>query len=530
MSKSGGNQPSTRLAVSGPNRYNPRMHAIDAERRLYQLWGEIRDLGAAGDILEWDQETNMPAAGLEARGKAVATLAGLKHRALTSPELSDVIDSCGEAGAEGSALAAQVRCARHKVDRAAKVPRALTEEIAEARVTGLETWRRAREAADFSLFRPQLERLVELKRQQAAAIEPDGNAYDALLHGFEPGITEAELEPLFTELRHALMPLVRSVVENGVEVDETPAEGDFPADRQRSFGCFLAEAIGFDFDAGRLDEATHPFCVGISTGDVRMTWRYDTGDFRPAVYGIMHESGHGLYEQGLPARRERTPAGEAVSLGVHESQSRLWENHVGRSRGFWRWALPHYRKAFPGAPDSDVDRIWSLLHTVKPSLIRVEADEATYNLHIVARFELERAIFSGGLEVRDLPAAWDDLYHELLGIRPPNVALGLLQDIHWSQGLFGYFPTYTLGTMAAAQLFAAAERDLGDLEAAFAEGAFAPLLAWLREHLHAHASRYQASELIERATGKPLAADDLLTYLRRTAQEVYGEGGTARGG
>ena len=500
------------------------MDAKAAERRLYELWGEIRDLGAASDLLEWDQEINMPPAGVEARGKAVATLAGLKHRALTSPELRDVIDACDEAAAEGSALAAQVRCARRDVDRASKVPRSLTRELAEAGVTGLEAWRQARQEADFQLFELQLERLVELKRRQAAAIEPDGNAYDALLDGFEPGITEAELEPLFDELKQALIPLVRSAVSSGVEVDETPAEGDFPADRQHSFGRFLAEAIGFDFASGRLDESTHPFCIGINNGDVRMTWRYDAGDFRPAVFGVLHESGHGLYEQGLPPALERTPAGEAVSLGVHESQSRLWENHVGRSRGFWSWALPHYREAFPAAPAAGVDEIWPLLHTVKPSLIRVEADEATYNLHIIARFEIERAIFAGDLEVRDLPAAWDDLYEELLGIRPSNVAEGLLQDIHWSQGMFGYFPTYTLGTMAAAQLFATAERELGDLEAAFAAGEFQALLAWLRDKVHVHGSCYQAPELIERATGKPLAADDLLAYLRTTVHEVYGNG------
>ena len=504
------------------------MDADAAERRLYELWGDIRDLSSAGDVLEWDQEVNMPPAGVEARGKVVATLAGLKHRALTSPELGDVLDACAHAAPEDSALAAQVRCARREVDRAAKVPRALTREIAEARVTGLEAWRRAREAADFSLFESQLERLVELRRRQAAALEPEGKAYDALLHGFEPEITEAELVPLFDRLKRALIPLVRAVVSSGVEVDETPAEGDFPADRQWSFGRFLAEAIGFDFDSGRLDESTHPFCVGIANRDVRMTWRYDTRDFRPAVFGILHESGHGLYEQGLPAALERTPAGEAVSLGVHESQSRLWENHVGRSRGFWSWALPHYCEAFPDAPSAGVERIWPLLHTVKPSLIRVEADEATYNLHVLARFELERAIFAGDLEVRDLPAAWDDLYDELLGMRPRNVAEGLLQDIHWSQGMFGYFPTYTLGTMAAAQLFAAAERGLGNLEAAFAAGEFAPLLAWLREHVHSRASLYQAPELIERATGKPLAPDDLLAYLRTTTAEVYdGVGGSA---
>ena len=498
------------------------MDAAAAERRLAELWGEIRDLRAAGDVLEWDQEINMPHAGVESRGKAVATLAGLKHQALTSPELRDVLDACAETAPEGSLLAAQVRCARHDVDRASKEPRALARAIAEAGVTGLDAWRRARKAADFSLFEAQLEHLVELKRQKAAALEPDGNAYDALLRGFEPGISEADLVPLFDELREALIPLVQSVAESGVEVDESAATGDFLPDRQRDFGRFLAEKIGFDFDAGRLDESTHPFCVGIAIGDVRMTWRYDRQDFRPAVFGILHESGHGLYEQGLPTSLERTPAGDAVSLGIHESQSRLWENLVGRSRAFWHWALPHYRKAFPNAPAAEVDQIWPLLHTVRPSLIRVEADEATYNLHIVARFELERAIFAGELEVRDLPAAWDDLYQGLLGIRPPNVAEGLLQDIHWSQGMFGYFPTYTLGTMAAAQLFATAERQLGDLEAAFAAGEFKPLLAWLRQNVHAHASRYQAPELIERATGKPLAADDLLAYLRKTTHEVYG--------
>ena len=498
------------------------MNAETAESHLYELWGEIRDLSAAGDLLEWDQEINMPPAGVEARSKMVATLAGLKHRALTSPELAGVLDACAEAAPAGSTLAAQVRCARHDVDRAAKVPLALTRELAEARVTGLEAWRRARAAADFSLFEPELARLVELRRQQARAIEPGGNVYDALLDSFEPGATEAELVPLFDQIKGALIPLVRSVASSGVTVDETPATGDFPVDQQRSFGRLLAETVGFDFSRGRLDRSTHPFCVGITFDDVRMTWRYDAGDFRPAVFGVLHESGHGLYEQGLPAALERTPAGEAVSLGVHESQSRLWENHVGRSRGFWRWLLPHYLEAFPGAPEAGVDRIWPLLHTVKPSLIRVEADEATYNLHVLARFELERALFAGDLEVRDLPAAWDDLYDQLLGIRPPNAALGLLQDIHWSQGMFGYFPTYTLGSVAAAQLFAAAGRELGDLEAAFAAGELAPLLAWLRDQVHAHASIYQAPELIERATGKPLAADDLLAHLRETTEEVYG--------
>ena len=296
----------------------------------------------------------------------------------------------------------------------------------------------------------------------------------------------------------------------------------FPQEQQRRFGLGLAAAIGFDFDAGRLDTTTHPFCIGIDRRDVRLTWRSQARDFRSAVFGILHEAGHGLYEQGLPAEWERTPLGGAVSYGVHESQSRLLENHVGRSRGFWTWAMPRYCEAFPEADVIGVDELWPLLHSVKPSLIRVEADEATYNLHIVVRFEVERALFSGQVDVGGLPAMWDDLSEEILGIRPDNVAVGLLQDIHWSQGMFGYFPTYTLGNLMAAQLFSAAGRDLGDLEAAFAAGEFLPLLDWLRQRIHRHGGRYEAADLIERATGQPLAADDLLAYLRANTEEAYG--------
>lgn len=498
------------------------MDIIAAERRLDELWGEIRDLSAAGDLLEWDQDTNMPPAGIEARGKMVATLEGLKHRCLKSKELQEVLEICADGAPEGSLLAAQVRRARIDVDRAVLVPQTLVQELAEAGVKGFGSWRRARAAADFSLFADDLAHMVDLRRQEAAAMAPGGAAYDVMLGKFEPGTSEAELKPLFDGLRDQLLPLVRSVVDSGATVDETAAEGDYPPDRQRDFGRFLAAGIGFDFESGRLDESTHPFCIGIDRGDVRMTWRYEENDFRAAVFGILHESGHGMYEQGLPAEWRRSPVGSVVSLGIHESQSRLWENHVGRSLGFWRWALPHYREAFPNAPASDVETIWRLLHTVKPSLIRVEADEATYNLHVIVRFEIERRLFGGQLEVAELPAAWDDLYEELLGVRPPDAALGVLQDIHWSQGMFGYFPTYTLGTMAAAQLFAAAARELGDLEAAFARGEFQPLLAWLRQNIHRHGSRYCARELIERATGRPLAPDDLLAYLRGTTEEVYG--------
>ncbi len=497
------------------------MNRTTAEQRLYALWAECRDLQATEDLLHWDQETYMPERGHSGRGKLMATLAGLKHRSLTSPELGEALRTCAETAEEGSLLAAQIRCARHEVDRAVRVPERLARELAEARTAGLAAWERARAEADFAQFHQPLERLVRLRREEAAAILPDGNAYDALLDFWEPGATEAEIQPLFARLREALSPLVQRIVASGVEVDESPLQGRFPADRQLALGRRAAAAIGFDFAAGRIDPSTHPFCVGAHPDDVRLTYRIQEDDFRPFLFGILHEAGHGLYEQGLAAEWQRTPIGDAVSMIIHESQSRLWENHVGRSRGFWRWALPHYRDAFPDAPPLDVDSLWPALHTVKPSLIRVEADEATYNLHIVLRFEIERDLIAGRIEVGDLPEVWNDLAEELLGIRPPDAAQGVLQDIHWGQGSFGYFPTYTLGNLAAAQLFAAAGRELGDLETAFAKGEFGPLLDWLRTRIHHPGGRYPASELIARTTGRALDPEDLLEHLRQTTEQAY---------
>src|SRR6185436_4825912 len=314
---------------------------------------------------------------------------------------------------------------------------------------------------------------------------------------------------------------VRAIVEGGITVDETPLHGHFPMEAQRQLGTFVAAEIGFDWTAGRLDHSTHPFCTGIDRRDVRLTWRGQEADLRQALMGVLHEMGHGLYDQGLPAAWESTPLGEPASTGVHESQSRLWEILVGRGRPFWRWLLPHVRQAFPGyAPP--LDPVWKALHAIKPTLIRVEADEATYNLHVLVRFELERALFGGDLQVADLPAAWDDLYAEVLGLRPPDLVQGVLQDLHWAAGLFGYFPTYTLGTLAAVQLFGAARTQLGDLDAQLARGEFAPLLGWLRERVHRHGARYAPRELLTRAAGAPPSAEPFLAYLEGIAEEVYG--------
>jgi carboxypeptidase Taq len=491
-----------------------------AECRLHELWGELRDLHAASALLEWDQETKMPPAGHRRRGEVLAMLAGQVHRGMTSPELIETLDSCAAAAEPGSLLAAQVRAARRETDMALKIPERLTRELAGARSVALGAWQEAYRNADFSLFAGSLEETVRLRREEAAALGNGKSPYDSLLDRYEPGATEVKVRSLTEDLVAELTPLLREVVECGSEIDESPALGHFAGGPQVEFGRQLSAAIGFDFNAGRLDLSAHPFCIGIHRDDVRMTYRYQEDDFRPFLFGILHECGHGFYEQGLPEAWHKTPLDDSASVGVHESQSRLWENHVGRSRGFWRWALPRLREVFP-AMSASVDELLPTLHTVQPSLVRVDADEVSYHLHIAIRFEVESRLISGDLEVRDLPAAWDELYQRYLGVRPANATEGVLQDIHWAHGSFGYFPTYTLGSIMAAQLYAAAGRAIPDLEEGFAAGEFGPLLAWLRENVHQAGQRYLPEELIERATGAPLDPSELVTYLRRKTEAVY---------
>ncbi len=494
---------------------------VGAHGRLRRLWRQVRDLEGARQLLEWDQETYMPPAGAEARGRVLGTLAGLEHERLTDPALLEAVDEIAAAAAPGDEWEAQAREARRRIRRATAVPRRLAEELAEAASAGLAAWQEARRRKDFLPFAAPLTRLLALKREQAACVAGAGPLYDALLDEYEPGATEADLLPLFAALRARLVPLVRAVVESGRTVDETPLRGRFPMEAQRRLGHFVAGEIGFDWSAGRLDRSAHPFCTGIARRDVRLTWRGQEEDLRQALMGVLHEMGHGLYDQGLPEEWEGTPLGEPASTGVHESQSRLWEILVGRGRPFWRWLLPHARHAFPDF-EAGLDEVWPALHAIKPTLIRVEADEATYNLHVLVRFELERALFADRLQVADLPAAWDDLYSEVLGVRAPDAAQGVLQDLHWAGGLFGYFPTYTLGTLAAVQLYEGARAQLGDLEAQLERGEFAPLLGWLRERVHRHGARFLPRELLTRAAGAPPSAEPFLAYVERVAEEVYG--------
>jgi len=482
-------------------------------------------LGSCSALLGWDEQTYLPRGGASYRGDQMALLAGLHHDRATDPAVVDLI-----ATVEGSPFlaeadspeAANVREWRRAYDRATRLPRALVEDLARVTTVAQGVWVEARRDDDFGRFRPVLGEIIALKKQEDACLAgAGGDPYDALLDEYEPGANGRDLARLFEALRADLVPLVAAIAGSG----RAPAKvaGDFPVDRQVVFGEAVAAAIGFDFERGRLDTAAHPFCSGIGPGDCRITTRYDPADLADGFFSILHEVGHGLYEQGLDPAHQGTPMGEAVSLGVHESQSRLWENAVGRSRAFWSHWLPLARSVFRGPLHGvDLDAFHAAINRVEPSLIRVQADEVTYNLHILIRFELEQALLGGGLAVADLPGAWDAKYRDYLGIDPPDDASGCLQDIHWAAGLVGYFPTYTLGNIYAAQLRDKADADLGGLEPALARGDFAPLLAWLRANVHRHGHRYKAADLICRAAGAEIDHRPLVRSLRAKYGPIYG--------
>jgi carboxypeptidase Taq len=541
---------------------------MDPQRAYDELVARAREqslLGSCSAVLSWDEQTYMPTRGAVHRGGQMALLAGLYHERATDPrvgELLSIVEDSPLAAAPESAAAVNVRELRRAFKRKVLLPKALVEEL--ARITSLaqHEWIAARTASDFSRFRPWLEQIVQLKRQEAACLTDSAakNAgstagtvvpeplradvvasfpavYDSLLDEYEPGANSSELAILFHDLRRDLVPLVQAITEAAErkkkERTQPPAfageDGEailkrfYPRERQRVFGEAVAAAVGFDFGRGRLDVTAHPFCSGIGPGDCRITTRFDEHHFGDAFFGILHEVGHGLYEQGLDPDHYGTPMGEAVSLGMHESQSRLWENAVARGRAFWTYWFPTarsiFREALSGVTPEAFHRA---VNHVAPSLIRVQADEATYNLHIIVRLELELALITGDLAVADLPLAWIEKYRETLGVTPRTDAEGCLQDIHWSAGLIGYFPTYTLGNLYAAQLYAQAQTDLGSLDEFFGRGDYAGLLGWLRTKVHSQGQRYRPAALIEQVTGSKPSHRPLIDGLRRKYEELYG--------
>jgi carboxypeptidase Taq len=500
-----------------------------ADQAYATLIGRFKDyslLNSCASLLGWDERTYMPRQAATLRGDQMALLARLAHDLLTSRELGDLLAAVEQSSlvAEAESVpAVNVREIRRLHNRAVKIPKELVEELARVTTHAQQVWQEARRASDFGAFRPWLEKVVRLKREEAEAVGHHGVPYDALLDEYEPGATTAEITAVFAALRAALTPLVAAIVRSGRHPRTDVLERTYPVERQQVFGQAAAAAVGFDFDAGRLDVTTHPFCSGLGPGDCRITTRYNLHHFNEAFFGILHEAGHGIYEQGLDPQHSGTPMGSAVSLGIHESQSRLWENQVGRGRPFWEHFFPRARQVFLEAlRDVSLDEFVFAVNDVRPSFIRVEADEATYNLHIILRFELEQALISGDLPAADVPRAWDEKFEQLFGLTPPNDALGCLQDIHWSGGGIGYFPTYTLGNLYAAQFMEAARRDLGDLDADFRRGDFGRLKAWLNEKVHRPGHRYRPADLCRHVTGRPLDHQPLLAYLRGKYAPLYG--------
>jgi len=490
---------------------------------LGQAFAEIKDLKHGLSILNWDQEVMMPPGGAEARAHALATLTGLAHARLTDPALRRLVARLGRGRQRLSPERRRaVQLVQEAVTKASALPGELAEAIALHESRALETWRAARKARDWKRFVPALQRMVDLKRRAAEATARGGPLYDALLDDFEPGATMADIDPLLDELKAVTQPLLRRVVASRRRIDLSPFVGRFDLDAQAAFARQVAVAMGIAPERSRMDLSTHPFCGGVGPDDVRMTARYDARDMRGGLFGVMHEAGHGLYEQGLDPRRLRSPLGGAASMAIHESQSRLWENNVGRSRPFWRHWLPRLKRAHPSLRRVGLEQVWRAANAMRPSMIRVEADELTYNLHIILRYELERDLIEGRLPVRRLRERWNEGMHDLLGVTPRHDAEGVLQDIHWAMGLFGYFPTYSLGNLYAAQFMQAARAALPRLDEQLARGEMGPLREWLRRHIHRHDQLYTAAQLCRRVTGRALGVDAFRAHISAKVDALYG--------
>ena len=488
------------------------MPSPDLDQQLGERLGELADLGHVGHVLGWDQQVMMPAEGGPGRGEAMATISRMHHERLMDPQLATLLD----AAADAEPLIA--RAVRRDHDVARRVPGELTAELSRAGSDGYAAWLQAREANDYAIFEPALRRNIELARRYAACFPEAEHPYDPLLDRFEPGTTTAQVAALFDRLRSGLVPLISEIA---MRPARQALAGDLPVAAQREIGLQIIKAMGFDERGWRLDDAVHPFASSPGRGDVRVTSRFDDHSLT-GLFALMHEVGHGLYEQGVDPALARTTLDTGVSLGVHESQSRLWENLVGRSPAFWSYWLPRLRERLPLAlRDIELDAFIRAINVVRPTLIRVEADEVTYSLHVILRFELELALIEGTLETADLPAAWAAKMKQFLGIEVPDDLRGVLQDIHWSEGIIGYFPTYAIGNVLAAQLWRAARVDVPDLDGQIERGELQALREWLREKIHRHGRLLPPPELVEQAIGGPLDPAPMLEHLRAKYGALY---------
>lgn len=493
--------------------------------QLRNYLAEAMDLYYVSELLSWDQQTNMPPAGAETRGHTIGTVERLFHLRLISSELGQLLEDLkSEVGNldPDSDDARLYKVTLREYERRTKVPPELVTELAETIGLAYSTWERAKAESNFSLFQPYLEKIVGLRRTFANLFAPFDHVYDPLLAMYEPGMKTSEVKEIFSALRPQQVALIHEITSKP-QVDDKPLHQYFDPQKQWDFGVDVISKFGYDWNKGRQDQVVHPFTVGMGYGDVRITTRIIPDYVGSALFSTMHECGHALFEMGIDYSLERTLLAAEISLALHESQSRMWENLVGRSLPFWEYFYPRLQQTFPGRLDDvSLDTFYKGINKVEPSPIRIEADEATYNLHIMLRLELEIALMEGSLEVKDLPEVWNSRMKEYLGITPKNDAEGVLQDVHWSHGNFGYFSTYALGNLIAAQLWECINKDIPDLDDQFRRGDFGALLAWLREKVHRHGGKFDAQELVQKITGSKIDPAPYMRYLRNKYQDIYG--------
>jgi carboxypeptidase Taq len=501
---------------------------VSHEAKLTELrerLGEIVDLNRASALLGWDQQTMMPPRGTEGRSDQLSTIDRMSHELFVSEDMGRLLDELAEHESEldpESIDAALIRVTRRDWDKARRIPAELRAELTRAEVLGVPAWAEARQNSDFDAFLPYLEKNIELKRRYIACFADTGKSdYDILLDDYQEDARSEEITAIFERIKEVVIPLIREVA--AAEPVETGfAHGHFPVEKQELFGREILEQLGYSSDAWRLDPTVHPFATSISVDDIRLTTRYSEADAE-SIFHTSHEFGHGIYEHGLDPALERTPLVELNSMVLHESQSRLWENLVCRSRPFWRHFFPRLQELFPEQLNGTTDeQWWRYVNRVEPGFIRVEADEVTYGMHIILRYELEQEIIAGRLEPRDVPGAWNGKMKEYLGLDVPDDARGVLQDVHWSGGSFGYFPTYLLGTIASVQIWERARADLPDLDSEMEAGEFGQLRDWLGEKLYRWGRRYSPDEMLERIVGGPLDVEPYLAYLKSKVEAIYG--------
>jgi carboxypeptidase Taq len=497
----------------------------DKLNQLKKIIGEVADLGSAASLLGWDQQTYMPIGGGEARGQQLATIGKLAHQKSTSEEVGKLLDELKQefTGAEPSSDdAAMVRVAARDYDKAVRIPAEFVAEQALVTTKAFEAWAEARSKSDFSIFRPHLEKVAELVKKYVSFFPPADHPYDILLDDFEPGMKTADVQAIFNALRPKQVELIKAIAARP-QVNDKFLHKKYNESKVWEFSAGVTRNFGYDWSRGRMDKAPHPFESSFSVNDVRITNRFEATSPLATLFSAMHESGHAMYEQGINPDYERTSLAHGTSLAIHESQSRMWENLVGRSLPFWEFFYPQLKKVFPSQLDGvGLKNFYKSINKVAPSFIRVNADEATYNLHIMLRLELEIAMVEGKIAIKDLPEIWNLKMNEYLGVTPPNDALGVLQDIHWSYGSIGYFSTYALGNLVSAQLWEQINRDIKDLDAQIRKGKFDALLGWLRTHIHKHGRKYDPQALVQKVTGSKITPEPYVRYLKTKYSDIYG--------